>query len=181
MGERVDDIKAYIDSCVDAAVESKLTKDASAPKPSGSDRKQLLLNYAGVERAKRAGAATPPQVVKPAFKKASSAKGDCVNLKIGPMIFSIVKQKGVRATHSCGSCRMIAVQKSSSYEEVVEAAKMEFFEGLDINYDYYLANAEGHRISNNLPGGQWTVKEFLDRNGLYPSKLTLYCVRKVWN
>ena len=59
----------------------------------------------------------------------------------------------------------------------MERAKAEFFENEE--GIFYLANPEGHRISNKIDGGLWTLDDHLQRNGIFPCKVKFYCVKSV--
>ena len=101
------------------------------------------------------------------------------------MIYSLGKGKGVRRpSERTVACGILTVKRSFLYEDVIRAAREEYFpSGNNESNDdcnYYLAN-DGHRLSERIDGKQWSLGEYLDRNGLYASKVKLYLVVQVRN
>ena len=99
-------------------------------------------------------------------------------IKIGAMSTKVGTRLGTRGHKETKPCRIMCLKRSSSYAAVVSAAKVEFF-GSEVSGQFYLANSEGHRLSDHILDKAWTSNEFLTRNGLFPSKVKLFCVNEL--
>ena len=95
------------------------------------------------------------------------------------MIYSSLKKRGILCAKDERPWRVISIKRSSTYQELVEAGKDEFWADAEDSGNFYLANSEGHRISDKIDGHVWTLSDYLERNGLYPSKLKVYVVKPV--
>ena len=100
------------------------------------------------------------------------------------MMYSLGKGKEVRRpSKGTVGCRILTVTRSSSYEDVIRAARDEYFPNSnnesDDDCNYHLANGDGHHLSDKIDGKQWNLGQYLDRNGLYASRVKLYLVVQV--
>ena len=65
-----------------------------------------------------------------------------------------------------------------SYQELLEKGIKEFFPSSDNQrYKYFLADAQGIKLPDDINGATWTLDEYLCSHGLFPSKTKLYCVQ----
>lgn len=100
-----------------------------------------------------------------------------IQVTIGGMKFNAIQQRGVKCKE-LGPNVVVSIAPSSSYEEVLEKGKTEFFvNSLSGKYTYFLADAEGSKMARDINGKAWNLGDYMHMHGLYPSKTRLYCVQ----
>ena len=101
---------------------------------------------------------------------------------MGGMRFDEVRQCGVRSKE-LGPMTSLSIPPYSGYEEMVKKAKEQFFpndmQQTNDSYKYFLADAQGSKITDNIGGKSWNLNEYLHVHGLYPSKTKIYCVQVI--
>ena len=101
---------------------------------------------------------------------------------MGGMRYDEIRQCGVRSKE-LGPMISMSIPLYLGYEEVVMKAKEQFFpndmQQTNDLYKYFLADAQGSKITNNIGGKSWNLNEYLHAHGLYPSKTKIYCVQVI--
>lgn len=95
---------------------------------------------------------------------------------IGGMKFNSIQQRGIKCKE-LGPNVVVSIAPSSSYEEVVEKGKTEFFAKSPGKFTYFLADAHGSKMAKDINGKPWNLGDYMHMHGLYPSKTRLYCVQ----
>ena len=101
---------------------------------------------------------------------------------MGGMRYDEVRQCGVRSKE-LGPMVSTSIPPYSGYEEMVTKAKEQFFlndmQQTNDPYKYFLADAQGSKITDNIGGKPWNLNEYLHAHGMYPSKTKIYCVQVI--
>ena len=99
---------------------------------------------------------------------------------MGGMRYDEVRQCGVRSKE-LGPMVSMSIPPYARYEEMVLKAKEQFFandfQHTDDPHKYFLADAQGSKITDNIGGKPWNLTEYLHAHGIYPSKTKIYCVQ----
>jgi len=102
---------------------------------------------------------------------------------MGGMKFDEVKQRAVHCKE-LGPNVAVSIEPSASYEELVEEGKRIFFSlktnsnigQVKLHKEYFLADAQGSKLPNEIKGRGWSLKEYIHVHGYYPSKTKIFCV-----
>ena len=101
-------------------------------------------------------------------------------ISMGGMRYDEIRQCGVRS-RELGPMISVSIPPYASYEEMVMKAKEQFFANdlqlSDDPHEYFLADAQGSKLMNNIGGKPWNLTEYLHAHGIYPSKTKIYCVQ----
>ena len=98
------------------------------------------------------------------------------------MRFDQIKQRGVHCKE-LGPNIAISVEPSTTYEDLIEEGKKHFFPSknnpsvLQVNNEYFLADAQGSKLPDEIKGRSWTLSEYIHLHGYYPSKTKIFCVQ----
>jgi len=97
------------------------------------------------------------------------------------MRFDEVKQRGCHCKE-LGPNVAVSVEPSASYNDLIEEGKKLFFPRkshgeLKISFEYFLADAQGSKLPNDIKGRSWSLNDYLHVHGYYPSKTKIFCVQ----
>ena len=96
---------------------------------------------------------------------------------MGGMKFDSDKLRGTKRKE-LGPITCCSVAPTTTYQELLEKGIKEFFPSSDNQrYKYFLADAQGIKLPDDIDGAAWTLGEYLHSHGLFPSKTKLYCVQ----
>jgi len=93
------------------------------------------------------------------------------------MKFDQEKQRGTKRKE-LGPITSCSIPPDASYQDVLAKGIEEFFPSSgQRQFNYYLADAQGGKLPDDISGTPWTLGEYLHGHGYFPSKTKLYCVQ----